>query len=62
MAPRKKKGVVDPSLSVYGTKGLKIADLSIAPENVSGNTMNAALLIGEKAADIFIKELGWACL
>ena len=31
---------------------------SIAPENVAANTMNTALLIGEKAADIFIKELG----
>jgi choline dehydrogenase-like flavoprotein len=58
MAPREKKGVVDAALSVYGTKGLKIADLSISPENVSGNTMNTALLIGEKAADIFIQELG----
>lgn len=33
---------------------------SIAPENVGGNTANTAMVIGEKAADIFIKELGLA--
>ncbi|KAI1871472.1 uncharacterized protein JN550_004466 [Neoarthrinium moseri] len=59
MGPIEEKGVVDSSLSVYGIKGLKVADMSIAPENVSANTMSTALLIGEKAADIFIKELGW---
>ncbi|KAI5917755.1 putative alcohol oxidase [Camillea tinctor] len=58
MAPVEKMGVVDGSLSVHGIKGLKIADMSIAPSNVSANTVNTALMIGEKAADIFIKELG----
>jgi alcohol oxidase len=58
MAPREEKGVVDSSLSVYGVKGLKLADLSIVPENVGANTNNSALLVGEKAADIIIKELG----
>ena len=58
MAPRDQHGVVDASLSVYGVAGLKIADLSIAPENVGANTNTTALMIGEKAADIFIRELG----
>ena len=58
MAPKEKDGVVDPSLSVYGLEGLKIADLSIVPENVAANTGSTAFAIGEKAADIFIKELG----
>jgi choline dehydrogenase-like flavoprotein len=58
MAPREDKGVVRPNLDVYGTMGLKVADLSIAPENVGANTNNTALLIGEKAAAIIIKELG----
>ncbi|KIW82742.1 hypothetical protein Z517_01985 [Fonsecaea pedrosoi CBS 271.37] len=58
MAPREQKGVVDASLSVYGTEGLKLADLSIVPENVGANTNNTALLVGEKAADIIIRELG----
>ena len=60
MAPREQLGVVDKDLNVYGVKGLKLADLSIAPENVAANTNNTALLVGEKAADIFIRELGLA--
>ncbi|KAI2624525.1 GMC oxidoreductase [Xylaria nigripes] len=58
MAPREDLGVVDKDLNVYGVTGLKLADLSIAPKNVGANTCNTALLIGEKAADIFIRELG----
>ncbi|KAI1126732.1 alcohol oxidase-like protein [Nemania abortiva] len=50
-------GVVDEALNVHGTLALKIADLSIAPGNVSANTNNTALMIGEKAADIIIREL-----
>ena len=57
MAPRDQKGVVDKDLNVHGVKGLKLADLSVPPENVGANTGNTAFLIGEKAADIFIKEL-----
>lgn len=57
MASVEQMGVVDENLSVHGVKGLKVADLSIAPKNVSGNTMSTALMIGEKAADIFIREL-----
>jgi alcohol oxidase len=58
MAPREENGVVDPSLNVYGVTGLKLADLSIAPANVGANTNNTALVIGEKAAEIIIAELG----
>lgn len=57
MASFNEGGVVDPSLSVYEVKGLKIADLSIAPSNVGSNTCSVAMAIGEKAADIMIKEL-----
>ncbi|UZP39031.1 hypothetical protein NXS19_006847 [Fusarium pseudograminearum] len=60
MAPREQNGVVDERLNVWGTKGLKLADLSIAPENVGANTNNTAIVIGEKAADIIIKDLGLA--
>ena len=58
MAPKDKKGVVDVTLSVHGIKGLKLADLSVPPENIGANTGNTAFLVGEKAADIFVKELG----
>ncbi|KAI9166350.1 Alcohol oxidase [Paramyrothecium foliicola] len=57
MGPREKKGVVDESLNVYGVTGLKIADLSICPKNVAAHTNATAFLVGEKAADILIKEL-----
>ncbi|KAK3365525.1 GMC oxidoreductase-domain-containing protein [Lasiosphaeria ovina] len=55
MGPYEKRGVVDARL---GVEGLKIADLSVLPGNVTANTNNTALAFGEKAADIFIKELG----
>ncbi|KAI1842173.1 hypothetical protein JX266_011581 [Neoarthrinium moseri] len=58
MAPLANKGVVDENLAVYGVEGLKIADLSIPPVNVAAHTNATALAVGEKAADIFIKELG----
>ncbi|RYP19658.1 hypothetical protein DL765_003251 [Monosporascus sp. GIB2] len=58
MAPRERMGVVDANLNVHGILGLKIADLSIVPENVCSNTNNLALTIGEKAADIILQELG----
>lgn len=58
MAPREQKGVVDKDLNVHGVTELKLADLSVPPENVGANTGNTAFLIGEKAADIFVKELG----
>ncbi|KAK3326759.1 GMC oxidoreductase-domain-containing protein, partial [Apodospora peruviana] len=58
MLPREQNGVVDAaSLGVYGVGRLKVADMSIVPRNVTANTNNTALAIGEKAADIFIKEL-----
>ena len=58
MAPREEKGVVDKDLNVYGVRGLKVADMSIVPENVAANTMNTAVMVGEKAADIILGELG----
>ncbi|KAF7133850.1 hypothetical protein CNMCM5793_005262 [Aspergillus hiratsukae] len=58
MAKLEDGGVVDANLSVYGVEGLKVADLSIPPSNVAANTANTAMFIGEKAADIIIKELG----
>ncbi|TGJ78723.1 hypothetical protein E0Z10_g10051 [Xylaria hypoxylon] len=57
MAPFEQMGVVDENLNVHGIARLKVADMSIVPHNVSGNTMSTALLIGERAADIFIKDL-----
>ncbi|KAF1968198.1 alcohol oxidase [Bimuria novae-zelandiae CBS 107.79] len=58
MGAREDNAVVDQNLAVYGVEGLKVADMSIPPLNVAANTMNTAVAIGEKAAEIFIKELG----
>lgn len=58
MASREEGGVVSERLDVYGVKGLKVADMSIAPGNVGANTNNTALMIGEKAASLVGEELG----
>lgn len=51
-------GAVDGRLDVKGVTGLKVADLSVIPGNVAANTVTTAMMIGEKAADIIIKDLG----
>ena len=42
--------VVDATLAVHGIAGLRIADASVMPIIISGNTDAPTIMIGEKAA------------
>jgi choline dehydrogenase-like flavoprotein len=44
--------VVDPQLRVRGVAGLRIADASVMPTLIGGNTNAASIMIGEKAAEM----------
>ncbi|KIY66431.1 GMC oxidoreductase [Cylindrobasidium torrendii FP15055 ss-10] len=54
MLPRSKNGVVDTSLRVYGTKNLRVADISIVPLHFSGQSLSTAYTIAEVASRIIL--------
>ena len=48
--------VVDDELRVHGLEGLRVADASIMPTVVSGNTNAACIMIGAKCAALILNN------
>ena len=51
------RAVVDETLRVRGLAGLRVADASIMPTQISGNTNAPSIMIGEKASDLVLADV-----
>jgi choline dehydrogenase-like flavoprotein len=52
MMPKELGGVVDPTLTVYGTSNVRVVDASVVPFQVCGHLTATLYAIAEKAADM----------
>jgi choline dehydrogenase len=50
--------VVDPELRVLGVEALRVADASIMPQTTRSNTHFAAVMVGERCADLITGSTG----
>ncbi|MFN3231062.1 MAG: GMC family oxidoreductase [Alphaproteobacteria bacterium] len=55
---RDNAAVVDSELKVKGVEGLRIADCSVMPGIISGNTNGPAMAMGWRASDVILNGLG----
>jgi choline dehydrogenase-like flavoprotein len=55
--PRDWMAVVDARLRVHGLIGLRVADASIMPDIIGGNTSAPSMMIGERAAEFVIEDM-----
>ncbi|KIA75450.1 hypothetical protein HK57_00094 [Aspergillus ustus] len=51
---------LDSKLRVKGVEGLRVADASVFPNNVSGNIVSSVYAVAERAADLIKEEYGLA--
>jgi len=48
------EGVIDPQLCVHGVQGLRVADASVFPSQISGHPTATVVAVAEKAADMIL--------
>lgn len=56
MGPDAAQAVVDARLRVHGTTGLRIADASVFPNIISGNTNAPAMMVGRRAVALILED------
>lgn len=57
MGPKRKQGVVDTHGRMYGLKGVRIVDYSVAVKTPRANTNMPALIVALRLADFYLQDL-----
>jgi len=58
IGPREQNGVLDANFRVHGTQGLRVVDASVFPRIPGFFIVSSIYMIGEKAADVILSEVG----